>query len=339
MTSPGHRIRIVVPVYNSGPALTKCIDALLTAISFHDSWELIVVNNGRSPGLAVTLSGYPLTILNRDEIPSAAYARNEGAKGFTGDILIFIDSDVVCEPNCIRELIEPLKSGKYDATIGNYSRNLRGLTFSQKYKQLYINHVYGRADTQIKNDFWTAICAVKTEVFNRLGGFNISFRGANGEDQEFGIRMTQNGFSVLSVKTANGQHLNPYGVMNIIRNDLKKGLIAVKNSLENSVPFHDNRHSRMSDICAVFFSVTLMTFTLASFINVNMLLPALFSLALWIYFRGDLMMTFIRNGGVFFFPGALLMMYCLDIVRFICVAVGITTNKMHKLIHYKLSQG
>lgn len=321
-------IRIVIPAFNACDTIQKCIEAVLDAIFFHESWEILIVDNGQNPDLVKLLKDYPVTILKRDENQSAAYARNEGAKGFLNGILVFIDSDVVCEKDCIENLINPVQNNLCDGTIGNYSKNLKGLSFSQKYKQLYINHIYSREGSKIKNDFWTAICSVDAKVFNKLNGFNTNFKGANGEDQEFGIRLTKNNYKVLSVKNANGQHLNPYGTLSIIRNDFKKGLTAVKNSLENKVPFSDNRHSKMKDILAVFFAVMTVTFIIFSPINWGLFVVSIVTSSVWFICRLSLSYEYFKSGRGIFFIRALILMFCLDLIRFSCVIIAVVKNKL-----------
>ncbi|MBK7666570.1 MAG: glycosyltransferase family 2 protein [Sphingobacteriaceae bacterium] len=217
MNLPASDIRIVVPVYNSSNTICDCVDAILKAIAFCKSWELVVVDNEENSNLEILLKNYPIALIKRTDSKSAAYARNEGAKGFSNGILVFIDSDVIVETPCIERLVQPIISKSCDATIGNYSSNLNNLSFAQKYKQLYIRHIYDRNSNGIRNDFWTAIAAVDAVAFSKLNGFDIKFKGANGEDQEFGIRLTKNNFKVLAVKSANGQHRNPYSVSGIIK--------------------------------------------------------------------------------------------------------------------------
>lgn len=328
MTELQKDLRIVIPAHKALDTIQHCVCAVLEAITFHKSWEILIVDNGQNPNLVKILKDYPVTVLKKDKNQSAAYARNEGAKGFLNGILVFIDSDVVCEKDCIENLIKPVHNNLCDATIGNYSKNIKGLSFSQKYKQLYINHIYSRDGSKIKNDFWTAICSVDAKVFNKLSGFNTNFKGANGEDQEFGIRLTKNGYNVLSVRNANGQHLNPYGILNIVRNDFRKGLTAVNNSLVNKVPFSDNRHSKTRDILSVFFAVTTSIFLIISLLNSDFLIGSITTFLLWFICRISLNITFFKSGGVIFSIGALLLMFCLDLIRCACVIIGFVKNKL-----------
>ena len=64
------------------------------------------------------------------------------------------------------------------------------MPFAQRYKSLYLNRVYSRRIGYIRNEYWTAFGAVKTEVFRRLGGFAPSFGSCLGEDTELGQRLT-----------------------------------------------------------------------------------------------------------------------------------------------------
>ncbi len=323
-------VRIVIPAYNAQHTIVACVEAIKDAILFTNSWEIVIVDNGENYDLPGLLKKYPVKILRRHEASSAAYARNEGAKGFNSGLLVFIDSDVICENICIKQLIKPIKEGLCHATIGNYSKNLNGLTFSQKYKQLYLNHTYDRGGT-IRNDFWTAISSVDAEVFHKLNGFNSNFKGASGEDQEFGIRLTKNDFFVLPVKEAYGQHRNPYGVFNIIKNDFKKGVTAIQNSLDNEIPLSDNRHSKRTDILAVLFSSLTVFFLFISWFYTVLLEPTLIFFSLWFISRIKLSIAFFKNEGVSFFVRAITLMFILDLVRCSCVIVGVAITKSNFL--------
>jgi len=327
------KIRIVIPAYRAETTILKCVEAILVALKNLNSWEVIIVDNGPQSTLIEILKNYPIKVFHCNKFQSAAFARNEGVKDFSDGIIVFIDSDVICEKNCIENLIQPLFKNVCDGTIGNYSTNTEGLSFSQKYKQLYIHHIYARKNRGIRNDFWTAICAIDAKIYHQLQGFNTAFKGANGEDQEFGIRMSKNGFKVHSVELANGQHLNPYGVFNIIKNDFRKGRTAIKNSLDHNVSILDNRHAKITDVSSVIFSVITLTSMVFAIFSSGFLLVSLFAFLLWIGCRISLNHTFLKYGGIIFFLPALGLMFLLDLVRFICVLNGVFTFKLLPLFY------
>lgn len=287
-----------------------------------------MADNGGNDKIHSLFQNYPIQIIQCDKIQSAAYARNEGARGFNDGILVFLDSDVVCEKYCIQNLVIPILEQTCHATIGNYSTELKGLTFTQKYKQLYIHSTYDNDKKEIKNDFWTAICAVNANVFHKLKGFDPTFKGAGGEDQEFGIRMTKNGYFTTSVQKANGQHLNPYGFYNVIHNDFRKGLTALKNSFENKVSITDNRHSKINDILSVILSFSTLFSLLTALLYSPFIIISIVFFIGWMISRISLLSVFIRYGGIIFAIKSLLFMYLLDLVRFLCVPIAIVFYKV-----------
>ena len=319
-------VRIVVPAYKAETTIVNCIAAIVDSLPSFYTCEIVVVDNSGSDILDDLLNTFSIKVIKRTATESAAYARNEGSAGCSTGILVFIDSDVIVEKDCLTRLIAPIYKHQYNATIGNYSRNVSGLSFAQKYKQLYINYVYNSNKTSIKNDYWTAIAAIDAEVFHDIGGFNNSFKGANGEDQEFGIRLTRAGYNVSAVTNANGQHIKLYTVYKIIWNDYKKGIKAVQNSVKNKVPLSDNRHAGKVAILAVISAVFAIYFlVLALFFPVCLYLSASMFVS-WFLFRLKLNTNFMQMGIVFLLQ-SILLMFILDFTRFLAVISGVTISK------------
>lgn len=322
-------VRVIVPAYNADATIAVCVAAIAAAVTFLNAYEILVVDNSGSDGLEHLLSAFRVKIIKRTAIASAAYARNEGAAGCAQGILVFIDSDVICEKDCIAKLIAPVCENKCHAAIGNYSKNVTGLSFAQKYKQLYINHIYG-SKTDIRNDYWTAIAAIDASVFHDIGGFDSNFKGANGEDQEFGIRLTRAGYQVLAVPGANGQHINPYTVHKIVKNDFRKGVTAVQNCINNKVPLSDNRHAGSAAILAVISAVLTTYFlALAIFFPACLYLSAA-AFGAWLLFRLKLKIAFAHMGIVFLLQSVLLM-FILDLTRCAALIAGVGKNRLRLL--------
>jgi cellulose synthase/poly-beta-1,6-N-acetylglucosamine synthase-like glycosyltransferase len=330
MIASQSRLRIIIPAYGTNHTLAECIQAVLEATTYSVNCEIFLIDNGSKCDIKNLAKQYPVTILERKNIASAAYARNEGARGFTRGTLVFIDSDVVCETSCIRQLVAPIESGSCDAAMGNYSTNTDGLTFAQKYKQLYVHDVYNRKNNVLTNYFWTAISAVDAEVFNNVGGFDTNFRGATGEDQEFGIRLTKQNYRVHVVPAARGQHRHVYTIAGIISNDFKKGISAITNSLGNRVPICHNRHADKASIAAVFLSVFSVAITLLAFFLPHLLYITIASLVAWLLCRKRLCACFLKNASVMFCLRSIVLMFVLDLVRCSCVIVGLLKNELTK---------
>lgn len=103
------RVSIVLPTYNRGPKLAATLDHLLASeVEGLEEVEIIVVDDG-SPISAASLVGskavpspFSLRLLRQDNAGPAA-ARNTGFRVSRGEIVIFIDDDILCPPQLIRQ--------------------------------------------------------------------------------------------------------------------------------------------------------------------------------------------------------------------------------------------
>jgi glycosyltransferase involved in cell wall biosynthesis len=99
-------VSVIVPVYNPGDAIGRCLQPLLEQLPESPSHELIVVDNNSSDNTAVTLQQlaprYPQLRLLFESVPGAGAARNTGIKSAQGELLIFLDDDVHVQPDHIQ---------------------------------------------------------------------------------------------------------------------------------------------------------------------------------------------------------------------------------------------
>jgi glycosyltransferase involved in cell wall biosynthesis len=313
-------IRIVIPAYNADATIKDCLHSVINSIQQFNDYEIIIVDNGLNSNLDSLTKNSSVKVIKATEKQSAAYARNIGTKEFSDGIIIFIDSDVVIEKECIPNLISPIIEGTASATIGNYSTNIENLNFAQKYKQLYINYIYSKTNTKIKNDFWTAISAIKAKTFHNLNGFDTSFKGANGEDQEFGIRLTKNNYSVYTTP-AFGKHLNPYTIKKLILNDFRKGITAMGNSFNNNVSVLDNRHVNKYSIYAVVTSFMLVA-TIPFIYIYNFYYVPVILFFVWFTLRYSLLKIYIKERNIIFKLKSIFLAFILDLVRATAVFVA-----------------
>jgi GT2 family glycosyltransferase len=325
--------RVVVPAFKADRTIRQCVMAIVNSEASPDL-EIVVVDDGGHTDLAATLAGLPVVILATGGSGSAAVARNHGAEGFTGLYLIFIDADVLIDPQCLERLLTPLQRGDAEATVGNYSREVDGLSFAARYKQLYISRVYERRSSYLHNEFWTAIGAIDAAVFFALGGFDTSFKGACGEDTELGCRVSRRGLRILSVPNALGRHWHSHTVRQIVLNDWRKGMMLIWNYYYSGGTLSDNRHATHRDMAAVLLGVTAIGLpTLALLAGAPPPLTACIAAACitaYVASRADIIEGFWPQG-TWFVLRALGMMVLLDFVRFACVGAGLWFRARNQL--------
>lgn len=135
--------------------------------------------------------------------------------------------------------------------MGRYSQNVYGKRFSEAYKQKYLAYTYSKSASLQKDQFWTALGAVRFDLFRSLNGFSETFAGAGPEDIDLGIRLTKNGYKVYAVPEATAQHLAHLNYKELILNDLRKGSEDVYIHWKNRVRLTNNRHAGSTSIAAV----------------------------------------------------------------------------------------
>jgi glycosyltransferase involved in cell wall biosynthesis len=94
------RISAIVPTRNSGRTLAACLGSLQHQT--HGDVEIIVVDNASSDDTAEL--GRAMADVFADRGPERCAQRNHGAELATGEIVLFIDSDMVLEPTVLADI-------------------------------------------------------------------------------------------------------------------------------------------------------------------------------------------------------------------------------------------
>ncbi len=117
------KVSVIIPTKNRSTDLAETIRTLLLQTCMAD--ELIVVDQGQTESNFQTGS-LSLKYIYNPEITSASQARNEGMKQATGDFWLFLDDDVVLEPDFIEKLLAAYAPGVTGVSgiITNYSAPL-----------------------------------------------------------------------------------------------------------------------------------------------------------------------------------------------------------------------
>ncbi|MEX1254762.1 MAG: glycosyltransferase [Dehalococcoidia bacterium] len=106
---PALRCSVVVPTYNRAKSLVRLLDSLAQQDIAPDDFEVIVVDDGSSDGTWHALNEarqpYRLRPLwQRNQGPGVA--RNAAVRVAAGELIIFVDDDVIAAPDLLRRHIE-----------------------------------------------------------------------------------------------------------------------------------------------------------------------------------------------------------------------------------------
>ena len=113
------RVSVIVPVYNNPDQLSRCLLALRTATGADT--ELIVVDDASTDDVSSTAAHFGTRFLRLTRNAGPAAARNHGARYARGQILFFVDADVVVPNDAIGRIQTLLdRHGEIAAVFGSY---------------------------------------------------------------------------------------------------------------------------------------------------------------------------------------------------------------------------
>lgn len=102
-------ISVIIPTYNRRDRLLQTIASLTRQTLSPTAFEVIVVDDGGTDGTGEALSGLSVPFSLRycwQENRGWLAARNLGARQANGDLLAFLDDDIVVVPEYLSELLE-----------------------------------------------------------------------------------------------------------------------------------------------------------------------------------------------------------------------------------------
>ena len=213
------RVSVVVPAYNNVCELSRSLSALRNAAGA-DS-ELIVVDDGSSQDVSSTAAHWGARVLRLARNAGPAAARNYGARHARGQVLFFVDADVVVPNDAIRRIQTILDCHEEIAAVfGSYDAAPAAPGLISQYRNLlhHFVHQNGKAEA---STFWAGCGAVRRAAFERVGGFDEQrFPRPSIEDIELGYRLRRAGYRILLDKSLQSMHLKRWTLRSVIRTDI-----------------------------------------------------------------------------------------------------------------------
>jgi glycosyltransferase involved in cell wall biosynthesis len=212
-------VSVIIPVYNARGDLTKCLDAFQRTSYPH--YELIVVDDGSTDDSYDVAQKAGVQVLRMDKNSGPAAARNFGAGHAKGDILLFVDADVLVQPDTIERVVEDfVKHPEIAAVFGSYDHSPYEKNFLSQYKNL-LHHFVHQTSNPDAVTFWAGCGAIRKEIFDQAGGFDASrYVVPSIEDIELGYRLKKNGQNILLDKRLLVTHLKRWTWESLLRTDI-----------------------------------------------------------------------------------------------------------------------
>ena len=214
-------ISVVMPAYNCRSMIEASLRPLLEMQLRGEVFEVIVVDDGSTDGTAEAAAALGATVILTDGPRGPGSARNRGVRAARGDILWFVDSDVVVKTDACRHVRYALASPEISAVVGSYDDSPPARNFCSQYKNLVHHHYHQRSRGEVSS-FWGGCGAVWKDAFLAAGGFDeLKYPRPSIEDIEFGYRLKGSGGRIRLASELQGKHLKVWTIRGLLRTELR----------------------------------------------------------------------------------------------------------------------
>ena len=208
---PGLHLSVVIPTYNRRERLGLVLRGLARQSVQPDQFEVVVIDDGSVDGTAEWLESqtFPSALrVLRQKNSGPATARNKGVEAARAPTILFIDDDVVPNPDLVREHLRAHAAEPRVAVIGP-------LLSLPRYRQLWVAWEQRKLERQYTSimrgewkptfrQFWTGNASVSRELLLEVGCFDTTLRRA--EDVELAVRLALRGVSFRFNPAASAVH-------------------------------------------------------------------------------------------------------------------------------------
>jgi GT2 family glycosyltransferase len=182
-------VSVVVPHYQDLAGLEICLAALAAQTYPRDRFEVVVADNNSPVGIAAVEK----VVRGRAQLvpvaeKGAGPARNGAAAASRGEVLAFIDSDCVAEPQWLAEGVAALErfdlvGGRVRVLVSDPERMTAAEAFERVFAFDFKTYIEKKGFTGAGNMF------CRRALFDRVGGFRVGMS----EDVEWSRRATAAG--------------------------------------------------------------------------------------------------------------------------------------------------
>ncbi|HEX8742425.1 MAG TPA: glycosyltransferase [Thermoleophilaceae bacterium] len=211
-------VDVVTPFAGTDDELAR-VRATLAGLALADGDSVTVADN--RPGAAGAAAG--VRVVPAPRVRSSYHARNVGAAAGSADWIVFLDADVLPEPDLLERYFDPEPGARTAVLAGAIVDEPPpdGAPFALRYSAArgtldHRNTLRGRwAYAQ------TASCAVRRSAFEAVGGFRDDIR--SGGDADLCFRLRAAGWELESRERAVVVHRNRDTLRRLLRQRMRHG--------------------------------------------------------------------------------------------------------------------
>ncbi|MDZ5650713.1 glycosyltransferase [Nitrospirillum sp. BR 11828] len=178
---------IVVPVYNTPPALLQAAVASVQA-QWYPRWQLVLVDDASpNPGTQAALDRIRdprITLLRQPANGGISNTTNAGLAAATGDFVVFLDHDDELTPDCLYELALSIAAHDPDFVYSDEDK----LTEDGRFTQPFFKPDWS-PDTIMSTMYTCHVACVRSSLLRELGGLRPEYDGC--QDWDLVLRLAE----------------------------------------------------------------------------------------------------------------------------------------------------
>jgi GT2 family glycosyltransferase len=213
------RVTVIIPFHRNLGQLAQSLPAARRSLP---DAEIVVALDGAVEDVAALIAAAEAQVVVVPDGPRGpAVARNAAASIASGEVLIFVDADVVPAVDALAGLGRLLESEpEIAAVFGAYDSDPAEQSFMSQYKNLSHACVHEMGNPEAST-FWAGLGAIRASVFRSVGGFDERFTRPSIEDIDLGYRVRRAGHRIRLAPQFRGKHLKRWTIWNSIVTDIK----------------------------------------------------------------------------------------------------------------------
>ncbi len=236
------RASVIIPTFNRRGLLLQTLATLDRQSLPPERYEVIVGIDGSTDGTVEALASlqprYSLRwVWQENRGPGAA--SNAAARLAQYEVLIFLDGDQLASPELLAAHLDVHRrygvvfvQGWYPLAQG-YDRHGASLMYERSLQRSVAPIDSAHATTP---HIWSANISCRRESWDKIGGFDETFREYGGEDTDFGLRIAALGVQFIFEPRALSYHLHTVGYSSHRRQAFSEGRSMVRLAEKHSLP-------------------------------------------------------------------------------------------------------
>ena len=240
-------VSVIIPVFNSRERIAACLQAVFR--SSFKPLDVIVVDDGSTDDSAAISRRFPCRVIQLEKQSGPGAARNAGARIASADILFFLDSDILIEPDTLSLIMNSFRDRpEISGLFCSYQKDTIPSNFCSTYKNL-LHHFIHQTSKEEASTFCGGFGALTKDAFLSVGGFDESYTAL--EDVELGYRLMLAGHRIFLNKRIQVTHCKTYSLLGLIKSDVLNRAIPWTRIMVSKSVFKNDLNTRIHHVISV----------------------------------------------------------------------------------------